>query len=223
MIGRLIARFRAPHLPKGHIFISGTGRAGTTYLIQLFSELGFDTGNWSDADYFPQARAGLERQIFDTKIPKVAKTPFLCDNVDEALAAGIQIGHVIIPIRKISDAAASRIHVQLETTGLKDGKTVSGGLWGTESAAHQADVLSRKLSNLIESLVRHDIAMTLISFPRSAIDAGYLFGKLSPIMPTISRSVFFNAFKRIAKPDMIHDFSDDKMPPPGKEQTIIDL
>jgi hypothetical protein len=208
MIARLMARLRRQALPQGHIFISGTGRAGTTYLIQLFSELGFDTGKWSDADYFPLARAGLERQIFDTNIPKVAKTPYLCDHVDEALAAGIKIGHVIIPIRKISDAAASRIQVQLETTGLTDGKTVTGGLWDTESAAHQADVLSRKLANLIESLVRHDIPMTLISFPRSAIDADYLFNKLSPIMPTISRYTFLEAFRKTARPKMIHDFSD---------------
>ncbi|MEW6629954.1 MAG: hypothetical protein AB1440_03710 [Pseudomonadota bacterium] len=207
MIGRLTARLKAQKLPQGHIFISGTGRAGTTYLIQLFAELGFDTGTWSDADYFPQARAGLERQIFGAQIPKVVKTPFLCDHVDEAVSAGIQIGHVIIPVRKIADAAASRIYVQLETTGSKDGKTVSGGLWGTERAAHQEDVLSRKLANLVEALVRHDIPITLISFPRSATDAAYLFDKLSPLMPTISKSAFFEAFNKTARPELIHDFS----------------
>jgi hypothetical protein len=29
---------------KRHILISGTGRAGTTFLVQLFTALGFDTG-----------------------------------------------------------------------------------------------------------------------------------------------------------------------------------
>lgn len=31
-------------MPKHHIIISGTGRAGTTFLVQLLTELELDTG-----------------------------------------------------------------------------------------------------------------------------------------------------------------------------------
>ena len=49
---------------RGRILISGTGRAGTTFLVQLLTELGLDTG-YSDPErvamtYSEQARAGLE-------------------------------------------------------------------------------------------------------------------------------------------------------------------
>ncbi|WP_146767913.1 hypothetical protein [Mesorhizobium atlanticum] len=207
MMESLSGRFDPRLRGQGHIFISGTGRAGTTFLVQLFTELGYDTGTWSDADYFPHARAGLERDVFGADLPAIVKTPFLCDYVDQALFSGIQIDHVIIPVRRMVDAAASRAHVQLETTGTKDGKSVNGGLWGTEIAEEQADVLSRKFANLVEALVRHDISITMVSFPRSATDAAYLFRKLSPIIPSISVDVFTTAFNNTAKPAMIHKFS----------------
>ena len=38
---------------KRHTAISGTGRAGTTFLISLFHELGLDVGNINPNDYQP--------------------------------------------------------------------------------------------------------------------------------------------------------------------------
>lgn len=189
--------------PPGRIFISGTGRAGTTYLVQLLTKLGLDTGAWTDDEYFPNARAGLERHVFDPEAPRIVKSPFLCEQVDAVLAAGMAIDHVIIPIRRLEDAAASRILVQQVTPGAN----VKGGLWETETAEGQIDVLRRKLTNLIEALVRHDIPMTLISFPRSATDASYLYRKLSPLIPNVEEAFFHRVFVEVAKPELIHDFS----------------
>jgi hypothetical protein len=184
------------------IFISGTGRAGTTYLVQLLTKLGLDTGTWTDDEYFPNSRAGLERHIFDLEAPRIIKSPFLCEQVDAVLAAGMAIDHVIIPIRRLEDAAASRILVQQAAPG----ENVKGGLWETETAEGQIDVLRRKLSSLIEALVRHDIPMTLISFPRSATDASYLYRKLSPLLPNVEEDFFHRVFAEVAKPELIHDF-----------------
>lgn len=185
------------------IFISGTGRAGTTYLVRLLMKLGLDTGTWTDDEYFPDARAGLERHIFDLNAPRIVKSPFLCEQVDAVLAAGVAIDHVIIPIRRLEDAAASRILVQQATPG----QNVKGGLWETEVAERQIDVLRRKLTSLIEALVRHDIPMTLISFPRSATDAAYLYRKLSPLIPSVEEAFFHRVFVEVSKPELIHDFS----------------
>ena len=158
--------------------------------MQLFTELGLDTGFKRVSDnksYFPTARAGLEQDLFDRKGPRIVKSPFLCDHVDDVLAAGFKIGHVIIPVRNFEQAAASRRHVQMETTGSPDGDAVAGGLWGTNRANKQADVISRKFCRLVEALVRNDIPMTFLSFPRLALDADYLFGKVSFAMPGVSR------------------------------------
>jgi hypothetical protein len=201
----LFAALRRP----GRIYISGTGRAGTTFLMQLFTELGLDTGFKQVSDkrsYFPSARAGLEQDLFNPKGPGIVKSPFLCDHVDDVLAAGFKIGHVIIPVRNFEQAAASRRHVQAETTGSPDGEAVVGGLWGTSRANEQAGVISRKFCKLVEALVRNDIPMTFLSFPRLALDADYLFGKVSFAMPGVSQSVFLVAFRKISRPDLIHDF-----------------
>ncbi len=49
--------------PIHKVIITGTGRAGTTFLVQLLTELGLDTGytrrTWS-RDYFEHCDAGLE-------------------------------------------------------------------------------------------------------------------------------------------------------------------
>ena len=71
-------------MPRHHIIISGTGRAGTTFLVQLLTELGLDTG-------FPRAvsqtdansNAGMELDIRDIKAPYIIKNPWLCDYLDE--------------------------------------------------------------------------------------------------------------------------------------------
>ena len=69
-------------MPKHHIIIAGTGRAGTTFLVQLFTELGLDTG-FSKEDFLtkidPISHGGLERSLDDAnyeKLPRVIKSPF---------------------------------------------------------------------------------------------------------------------------------------------------
>lgn len=195
--------------PDGRIYISGTGRAGTTFLIQLFTRLGLDTG--FDAtpgayEYFPEARAGLEKDIFDPQGPKIVKSPYLCDHVDSVLAAGIKIGHVIIPVRDFDQAAKSRQHVQRETTGRAEGQSVAGGLWGTAHGKDQVAVLGLKFGMLVEALVRNEIPMTFLAFPRLAQDADYLYDKLGFMMPNIDRRSFAAAFNDVAQPNLIHDF-----------------
>ena len=94
MLGLNFRRLYAALRP-GRLYISGTGRAGTTFLMQLFTELGLDTGFKRVSDnksYFPTARAGLEQDLFDRKGPRIVKSPFLCDHVDDVLAAGFKIG-----------------------------------------------------------------------------------------------------------------------------------
>lgn len=74
----------------GRVFISGTGRTGTTLLVQLLSDLGLNTGfspetattgdaSSGPARYSATVRAGLERDPFDPANPFIVKSPFLCD------------------------------------------------------------------------------------------------------------------------------------------------
>lgn len=124
---------------RSHVVITGTGRAGTTFLVQLLTCLGLDTGfdiNTIEGDSI--ARAGLEMDLRDPNAPYIVKSPFLCDLAEEVLASSVRIEHAIIPVRQFDAAAASRAHVQKLTTGSADGKDrVPGGLWDTDEAHNQ--------------------------------------------------------------------------------------
>src|SRR5882757_9380718 len=127
---------------RSHVVISGTGRAGTTFLIQLFTRLGLDTGYTPDTIEVPLlSRAGLELDIRAATAPYIVKNPHICDLAEEVLASSVRIEHAIIPVRQFEAAAASRAYVQKLTTGSADGKTVWGGLWATDKADDQVGVL----------------------------------------------------------------------------------
>jgi hypothetical protein len=209
---------------RSHVVISGTGRAGTTFLVQLLTHLGLDTGFDSNTmevlptardarigpmDLFPTARAGLEMDIRSANAPYVVKTPFLCDFVEEALASSVRIEHAIIPVRHFDAAAASRAHVQKLTTGSADGKTVPGGLWDTDKADDQADVLRLKFTKLIEVLVRHDIPISFLAYPRLVRDPDYLYAKLNFLLGDIDLASFRIVFDRLVRPEWIHEFTAD--------------
>ncbi|MCC6942011.1 MAG: hypothetical protein IT551_10450 [Novosphingobium sp.] len=210
-IGR---KLRPKTLPTGRIYISGTGRAGTTFLVQLLTELGLDTGfDGSEIEgaeatpvYFKSARAGFEWDIFDKNGPQIIKSPYLCDNVDAVVASGISINNIIIPVRDFAAAAKSRAFVQLETTGQSDGDPIAGGLWGVKTASDQEAELRAKLANLVEACVRNDIPMTFLSFPRFAKDPLYLFERLVVLFPTLRSEDYLRCFHAVAKAELIHDF-----------------
>jgi hypothetical protein len=199
---------------RGHIVISGTGRAGTTFLVQLLTQLGLDTGfdrETMAANIYPTARAGLEIRTLGPNAPFIVKSPFLCDDAEQLLASSVRIEHVIIPVRQFAAAAASREQVQRLVTGRSDGQGVPGGLWDTDKAAAQVDVLRFKFTKLIEALVRHDIPMTFLAYPQLVRDAEYLYIKLKFLFSdsNIGFGCFRAAFDKIVRPEWTHQFSED--------------
>jgi hypothetical protein len=220
LLFRRLNKMKLRHL-DGRVFISGTGRAGTSFLIQLLTDLGLDTGFDTSSNsgaprrptpgvaagtYFETARAGFERDIFLASNPMIVKSPYVCDHVDDLLAAGIKIGHLVIPVRDIRQAAESRRHVQKETTGQSDGVGVAGGLWDTDHASGQEEILALKLARLIEAAARNDIPMTILAFPRFVRDADYTYDKLHFLFPFTSRAEFRKCFESRVRPDWVHDF-----------------
>ena len=67
--------------PRRHVMISGTGRAGTSFLVQLLTNLGLDTGVTPEKMKLDEnARAGLEYDIRKADAPYIVKSPFFCDH-----------------------------------------------------------------------------------------------------------------------------------------------
>jgi hypothetical protein len=192
------------HTEKKHkVIITGTGRAGTTLLVELLTELGLDTGYTSSSrgqDYHEHCNAGLEREIEDPKAPYIVKNPALCETLPTLLANGqITIDFALIPIRRLDQASASRVRVG------GNGR-VPGGLRGTNDPSKQKTVLAENFHQLVETLTAHDIPHAFLHFPRFAQDARYTYTKLKPLLGDISYVEFELCFKKVAKPDLIHSF-----------------
>ncbi len=210
---------------RRHVVISGTGRAGTTFLVELLTRLGLETGFTTSelaSHTDPRARAGLEHELTDAACPYVVKSPHFCDHAEEVLAdPAISIDHVFIPMRDLYAAAESRRFVQRcvsrERSLLdrlwrhvrrKDG--VPGGFFGRTRANEQERLLSSRLYNLFLALSDFQVPVTLLRFPKLVQNGRYLFEKLRPVLPDVEFEEFRLAFQQAARPDLVHDFRRNK-------------
>lgn len=186
------------------IVITGTGRAGTTLLVQILDALGLDTGIDSGrlAPYMPGVRAGLESRIDDPEAPTVVKDMTLGFRIRDVLDdLPVTIGHVIIPTRRLDIATASR--VRAADYGRLPFRR--GALTGTMRATEQEQILAGMQDEILSALGDHDIPYTVIEFPRFATDASYAFEKLSFVAPDATVDDFRAALDACVRPDLIHE------------------
>lgn len=215
-------------MPRQHVVISGTGRAGTSFLVELLTHLGLDTGfNIDTIKLDKHARAGLEISLKpeatekQQKVPYIVKDPWFCDYAEEVLKQkDIHIDHVFIPMRDLYAAAESRRHVQeqavsdmslfmrLRTLLLPFYRPISiqGGLWQSHKKHKQEDMLLHQLYKLMLALSNTTVPVTILQYPRLVKDSSYLYEKFEPIMGDITYPDFESIFNNIVRPDWIHSF-----------------
>ncbi len=191
------ARHRA-----GKVVIAGTGRAGTTVLVQVLTDLGLDTGFDASAPIDNTVNAGLERSVEGPDAPWIVKSPDLSRTLGAILDAGrARVDHVIIPIRDLDVAAASRIR------NTKYGRDLHtwGGLLGTNRATRQRAALTGMLYELLYTVARHDLAHTFLMFPRFTTDWEYTHAQLGFLAPEITADRWRQALEARVKPNLIHE------------------
>lgn len=208
---------------RSHVVITGTGRAGTTFLVELLTQLRLDTGfsveNMASAKY-PDARAGLEHDIRENNCPYIVKSPWFCDHADEVVARpDIAIDHVFIPMRDLPAAAESRRYVSRVSAAklpllkrlrrLFKRKSFPGGLWITRSGkpGKQEEILLRQVYQMMWAVADTNTPVTLLRFPRTVKDPGYLYDKLKPILGGIGYPEFSVAYEKVVHPELVHQFS----------------
>ena len=81
---------------RNHLFIAGTGRAGTSFLVQYLHALGLDThlSRHADPSWSQSANAGLEDLPLTSgkdDLPYVVKSPWLGEIIDQVLSGGVLI------------------------------------------------------------------------------------------------------------------------------------
>lgn len=200
---------------RHHVVITGTGRSGTSFLVQLLTRLGLDTGfsvEELDGKLDAIGRAGLESNIRDEHAAYVVKSPNISNYIEEILEnPQIKLDLVIIPVRDITEAANSRVKVSKDNLsnkglfgqifGSKRGH--AGGMMKTSDPEKQQFVLLKSLSHLLVECAKHDQPIALIHYPRLMDDASYLYSKLQPILGGITEEVFAAAHKQTLKPDWV--------------------
>lgn len=199
--------------PSHHILIGGTGRAGTTLLVQLFSALGLNTGYTieqakSQVDRF--SNAGLERRLGEADLPYIVKSPWLADELDAALEAGdVVVDAAIVPIRSLYAAAESRRNVFREAAERGENPLQQPGtLWKTEEPETQELHLAVQFYRFLFPLVVHQIPIYFLEFPRFARDVDYLLDVLGDLLANQGASTadVREAFRSVARPNLITNF-----------------
>jgi hypothetical protein len=200
---------------RSHIVITGTGRAGTTFLVELLTFLGLDTGFTREsvfAQIDARAKAGLEHDIRVPCAPHVVKSPWFCDYAADVVAdAAIHLEHVFVPIRDLHGAAASRWHVSRNYRGpdadTRPPSSIIGGLWLTDDPAQQEAVLLGQFYKLMLALAEAQVPLTLLRFPRLAQEPEYLYKKLQPVLGGIAYPAFLAAYRAVCRPEWVHSFA----------------
>ena len=193
---------RAQSAPSPKVLITGTGRAGTTLLVQVLTDLGLDTGLAPDAAIDERAAAGLELPIADPNGPRIVKSPTVIPRLGAMLDEGtIEIEHVIIPIRDLEVATASRVRLTRYGSNLR----TWGGLIGTVRATRQRETLALLEYELFHTIARHELRHTLLLFPRFAHDWEYTFRNLSFLDPSIPPDRWRAALEGRVQPQLIHE------------------
>ena len=223
-------------MPRRHVVITGTGRAGTTFLVQLLTNLGLETGYTSDnllLDEF--SRGGLEHDIRREDAPYIVKSPRFCDYAEEVLSRDdILIDHVFIPVRELQAAAESRRYAHRRVVSqapllwrlvnkIEPLEGVRGGLLRiNHQLAHglihrlrplfsvereQESILLQQMYKLALALSKRSLPVTFLHYPTLVKDSLYLYGKLQPILGTVTYSRFDSVFSGTLRKEWIHSFN----------------
>jgi hypothetical protein len=164
---------------ESKVYVTGTGRSGTTFLMVLFTYLGLDTGYTPDTiQIYKSCSAGMERNYSD--VPYIIKDPNIILKIDE-IVREFNIDHVFIPVRDYDDAAVSRVN-------LRGGP---GGLWHAGNFEEQRLFYFKIMAEYLFFMTKYDIPTTFISFERMVSSPEYLYDKLGFVLGGVG----FDEFK----------------------------
>lgn len=170
-----------------HLVIAGTGRSGTSFLVEWLAASGLDVGEFDPDEYHPAARAGWERSLMADDLPFVVKDPWLftyCHDVDPDV-----IEALVLPLRRLSDAAASRVRVERDAGATRDvwGWTNGGALLSLD-ITDQARLLAAGFYELLQWAVAADVPTVLLHYPRLVDDADYCIARFEQWLPDADRA-----------------------------------
>ncbi|SAK06971.1 hypothetical protein UA16_02284 [Burkholderia multivorans] len=208
---------RTPRLSRAmthHLVIAGTGRAGTSFLVQYLAACGLETRLTANPheQLDENANAGLEDVLVPGgQLPYVVKSPWLFEMVNDLVTrSDITLDAVIIPMRNLVEAATSRVILEMrarygndqlppDVTHWENWAETPGGVIYSLNPVDQARILALGFHETVRALVEKDIPIIFLDFPRLINDSDYLWSKLADIIvPHASREQAMAAHTRLA-------------------------
>lgn len=181
-------------IEKSHkLYIGGTGRSGTTFLILILSLLGVDPNSNGERalKQIPSGKSGFEvgEHTPEKDIPYIVKSPGYITKID-AIVQKHHIDYFIIPIRNYKDAAKSRDNI---------GAGIPGGLWAATNAEEQELFYYKIMAEYLYKMTVYDVPTIFINFDKMVSDDKYLFDKLKPVLKDRSYEEFKVAYDKATK------------------------
>jgi len=177
------------------ILIMGAGRCGTTFLWELFKELGFDTGE--EAEFFQNhKRLGIER------VPRVVKgTGGLCINLDKYVQQyALKIEHIFLCTRRLEPMVTSQVK-------MKHDKGIYEGVSSEDLQEILCEEIPGTFGKALLQIGEAGYPLSLVHFPKSAQDPDYLRSilKKSHAEGFDYLPLFYQAWNRVVKPELIRN------------------
>ncbi len=188
------------------VLVTGSGQCGTTFLMELFTELGLDTGyeknstdngmEWLIWGEHARDADGPPGNNIET-MPYIIKNPDLCRYLlDRKKVWGWEIDHVFILLRGWAAVANHRFDKGERSSMVKEYKQ------------HQLVYLSIQAASYIGVLMlqieEEELPHTFMRFPRIVKDPKYLFKKLKPVLGKVTYEAFLKGFNKVADIDKVH-------------------
>ena len=169
------------------IFITGTGRCGTTFLIKIFTFLKYKTlftkDNYKEYIY-ENCNSGMETR-YNSKA-YIIKNPKIIEDIGNiVLDKSVRIKTVIIPVRDYTQSAKSRVKH----------KNNCGGLWNAKDEKSQIEYYNKIMANYIYYMTKYEIKTIFLDFDKMISDKKYLFDKLKNILN--EKQITFEQFEKV--------------------------
>lgn len=201
-------------IPLDHqkVLLTGTGRSGTSFAMQILTALGLPTGFDRPEDgFFTDRMCGQEVVIPEDaergemwRFPHVVKDPRLAWTLRGLLERGaLEPLHVYVLVRDVRDAARSRVDREMAwaVPGQEEALRVAGDRNRLEAQVGQ---LHQGLGILLETLALHEVPFTLVQFPRLVDDGGYFARAFRGLLGDFPVEAVVAAHRRIADPSHVH-------------------
>lgn len=196
--------------PKKHLIITGPGRSGTTLLVRLFDELGFET-HAKQLPYYERERAGLEADILADDVPYVIKKPNVTSLLRDMLQSGQllpdSVEWLVVSLRDLDQAAASRVQITASTRAVG----AHGGL-RTRRPGKQRQELAETTYSLFQTAAAFELPLIVIEYPTFARESEYAYRRLEPALRNCTEAEFERAWRAVVDPGLVRE-GPIKVPP----------